>query len=140
MTIGRILRSLTVGAATGLRTMTGPATAFAVRKNGDWNWPVLLGALGEYIVDKLPSTPSRTRPLGLAARAIAASFAAASVAECDEERWLCAALGIAAAMGSAFAGEAYRAEAARRKVPAFLAALLEDGTAIALARAAVPRR
>ncbi len=136
----RIVRSFAVGAATGLRTMTGPAAAFAVRKNGNWNWPVLLGALGEYIIDKLPATPPRTRPAGLAARAIAAGFAAASVAEFDEERWTCAALGIAGAMGSAFAGRAFRAEAARRHVPDVLAALLEDAAAIALARAAVPRR
>jgi uncharacterized membrane protein len=140
MTAERIVRSFTVGAATGLRTMTGPASAFAVRKNGNWNWPVLVGALGEYIVDLLPSTPSRTRPFGLAARAAAAAFTAGALAELDEERWLCAAFGVAGAMGSAFAGRAYRTEAARRNVPDVIAALLEDGVAIALARAAIPRR
>jgi uncharacterized membrane protein len=140
MTFELSLRCLAVGAATGLRTMTGPATAFAVRKNGNWNWPVLIGALGEYVVDVLPSTPSRTRPAGLLARAIAASLAAGSLAGDDEERLTCAAYGIAGAMTAAFAGRAYRAEAAKLHVPNILAGLLEDGVAIAVARAAVSGR
>jgi uncharacterized membrane protein len=140
MTAERIVRSFAVGAATGLRTMTGPATAFVARKNGTWNWPVLIGALGEYVVDKLPSTPPRTRPFGLAARAVAGALAAASLAGDDDERLVCAACGIAGAMAFAFAGRAYRAEAAKHHVPNVIAGLLEDATAIAVARAALARR
>jgi uncharacterized membrane protein len=136
----RIVRSLALGAATGLRTMTGPAAAFAVRKNGNFNWPVLLGALSEYVVDVLPSTPSRTRPFGLAARAVSAALAAASLAGDDDERLTCAGYGVAAAMTAAFAGRAYRSEAAKLHIPNVLAGLLEDGVAIAVARAAVSGR
>jgi uncharacterized membrane protein len=120
--------------------MTGPAAAFAVRKNGNWNWPVLIGALSEYIVDKLPATRPRTRPFGLAARAVAAALAAGSLAGDDDERLACAAFGVAGAMVAAFAGRTYRAEAAKLHVPDVFAGLLEDGVAIAVARAALSRR
>ena len=138
MTAERILRSFTVGAATGLRTTTGPASAFRAR--GNWAWAFRTAALGELIVDKLPSTPSRTMPVGLAARAIAGGFAGASLAESAGDRWIGAACAITGAMAAAYAGAAYRRETARRRqVPPFIAALLEDGVAITLAWAAVPR-
>jgi len=125
------LRSLGIGAATGLRTMTGPAAAFAA-SSGNWRWLLRAAAVGEYVVDKLPSTPSRTQPFGLAARAIAGALSGAGVA--PESRYAGAALGVAGAIAAAYLGAAYRREAARRKLPDFACALLEDAAAITLAR------
>jgi uncharacterized membrane protein len=138
MTAQPLLRSLGVGAATGLRTMTGPAFAFAAT-SGRWTWLLRAAALGEYIVDKLPATPPRTQPLGLAARAVAAALAGASVAGKDE-RFPGATCGIASAIASAYAGVAYRNWCAARKLPPIAAALLEDGLAIALAWSSVPHK
>ncbi|HEY5349271.1 MAG TPA: hypothetical protein VIJ64_06055 [Candidatus Lustribacter sp.] len=139
MTAERLLRSFTVGAATGLRTTAGPASAFAAR-SGNWNWAFRIAALGELIADKLPSTPARTMPLGLAARAIAGGVAGASLADAAGDRWIAAACAVSGAMLTAYAGVAYRRETAKRNMSPFIAALLEDGAAIALAWAAVPRR
>jgi uncharacterized membrane protein len=132
------LRSFGVGASTGLRTMTGPAFAFA-GISGKWNWLFRAAALGEYIVDKLPSTPARTMPIGLAARAVAAGLAGASVAG-EDERLLGAAFGIAGAMATAYLGVAYRKVCADRKLPPVASALAEDGIAMALAWSVVPHK
>ena len=132
------LRSFGVGAATGLRTMTGPAFAFSDR-SGNWNWFFRAAAVGEYVADKLPNTPARTMPIGLAARAVAAAFAGGSVAGKDD-RLLGAACGVAGAMLTAYLGIAYRRACADRKIPAVAAALAEDGFAIALAWSMVPHK
>ena len=138
MTANNALRSFGVGAATGLRTMTGPAFAFA-GTSGKWNWLFRAAALGEYVVDKLPGTPARTRPFGLAARAIAAGLAGASVAG-EDERLLGAACGIAGAMATAYLGVAYRQACEERKLPPIASALAEDGLAMALAWSVVPHK
>jgi uncharacterized membrane protein len=65
-----------------------------------------LGALGELVIDKLPSTPNRTRLLGLVA-------------------------GVAGAIAGGFAGYEVRKRLVRAlKVPDFVIALLEDLVAI----------
>jgi uncharacterized membrane protein len=131
------LRALGVGAATGLRTMTGPAFAFSAI-GGNWNWVLRAAALGEYVVDKLPNTPARTQPFGLAARALAAGLAGASFD--PDERLLGAACAIGGAFATAYLGVAYRHACAERKIPAIAAALAEDGLAIALAWSVAPRK
>jgi uncharacterized membrane protein len=133
-----VLRSFGIGAATGLRTMTGPAFAFADR-SGNWNWLFRAAAAGEYIVDKLPNTPPRTMPFGLAARAVAAGLSGAAVAGRDD-RLLGAVCGIAAALPTAFLGAAYRQASAKRNVPPLAAALAEDALAIALAWSVTPHK
>jgi uncharacterized membrane protein len=138
MTTQRFVRSIGVGAATGLRTMTGPAFAFAAT-SGRWAWLLCAAAVGEYIVDKLPATPARTQPLGLAGRAVSAAFSGASVAG-EDERLLGATSAVAAAMASAYAGVAYRHWCAARKFPPIASALVEDSLAIALAWSSVPRK
>ena len=115
MTASNAFRAFGIGAATGLRSMTGPAFAFADRA-GNWNWALRATAVAEYVVDKLPNTPSRTQPAGLAVRAIAAAIAAA------------------------YLGAAYRQACAKRDLPPLAAALAEDGLAIALAWSAVPHK
>jgi uncharacterized membrane protein len=122
-----IVRALAVGAVCGLRTMCGPATVLPL--TGARRAVVVALALGELIADKLPQTPSRTQPLGLAARAITSAVSAASTAGDKRERLPAALLGVAAAMGAAFAGAGYRAWCARRRLPAIPSALAEDALA-----------
>jgi uncharacterized membrane protein len=135
MTQANAVRALGVGAATGLRTMTGPAFAFSSRA-GNWNWLFRAAAVGEYVADKLPNTPARTQPLGLAARALAAGLAGASLD--PDDRLLGAACAIGGAMATAYLGVAYREACAARNLPPIASALAEDGLAIALAWSAVP--
>jgi uncharacterized membrane protein len=121
-----VCRALAAGAVCGLRTMCGPATIVPLA--GTPRIVVIVLAVGELIADKLPQTPPRTQPLGLIARAVTASISAASTAE-GRDRVPAALLGIGAAMGSAFAGAAYRSWCARRRLPAIPCALLEDAVA-----------
>lgn len=92
----------------------------------------LVAVAGELVLDKLPQTPSRTSPPGLAARL--GSGAAAG--------WLLAgapgaAIGSAAAGLGAFAGERTRAALGRRTgLPDPLIAVAEDVVAIGVALAA----
>jgi uncharacterized membrane protein len=137
MTARTALRAFGAGAATGLRTMTGPAFVFSSNA-GNWNWLLRAAALGEYIVDKLPNTPARTQPLGLAARALSAGLTGASIA--PDERLLGAVCAIGAAMSTAFLGAAYRHACAERRFPPIASALAEDALAIGLAWSVAARK
>jgi uncharacterized membrane protein len=130
------LRALGSGAATGLRTMAGPTTAARGSTNG-WTRLLPLLAIGELIVDKLPTTPSRTLPPALAARAVAGAVAGAAVAELyDSNPWLGGGLGIVGAVGTAYIGRAYRELCHKRHIPDFVAAILEDAAAVGIGLAA----
>jgi len=130
------IRSFAIGAATGLRTMSGPT---AVGMKTGWGRILPFLAVGEMIADKLPSTPSRTIPAALVARMAGGALAGRSVAAAGGRNLIVGTLaGIVGAAGAAYAGEAYR-RLASRYVPAFVAALLEDGVAIAVARSAANR-
>ena len=85
--------------------------------------------IGELVVDKLPVTPSRTSPPPLLGRmAIGALVGAALFASEDRGQAVGGALGAAAALASAYAGERLRVQAAQRLgLPDPLVALLEDG-------------
>jgi uncharacterized membrane protein len=122
-----VFRALAAGAVCGLRTMCGPATVVPLA--GARRAAVVVLALGELVVDKLPQTPSRTQPFGLAARAITGAVSAASTAGERRDRVPAALLGVAAAMGAAYAGAAYRSFCARRRLPAIPSALIEDALA-----------
>jgi uncharacterized membrane protein len=137
-----------IGVIAGLRTMTAPAiVAWAAHRH--WlnlhNTPVaLMGstaavavftvlAFGELVVDKLPSTPNRTRVLGLLGRGLLGSLSGAAVAASGSQSIaLGVVLGAAGAIAGAFAGYEFRTRLVRAlKVPDFVIALLEDGVAIA---------
>ena len=67
----RWLRAAGMAGITGSRTALGPA--LAVRRSGRSGWPrasVYLMAALELIGDKLPRTPNRTAPIGLALRVV----------------------------------------------------------------------
>jgi uncharacterized membrane protein len=124
-------RSLAAGAVSGLRSTLGPTAAFHGER---WNRILPALALGELIADKLP-VPARTIPPALAIRAIAGAVAGAALAgDAERDRWLGGALGALGAIGFSYAGAAYR-ERASRYVPNVVAALIEDGVALGLARA-----
>jgi uncharacterized membrane protein len=89
-------------------------------------------ALGELVVDKLPSTPNRTRLLGLIGRSVLGGLSGAAVAASGEQSIvLGVVLGVAGAIAGAFTGYEIRKRLVRaHKVPDFVIALFEDAVAI----------
>ena len=142
-----LLLAFLIGVIAGLRTMTAPA-AVAWAANQHWlnlqNSPLaLMGstaavavftvlALGELIVDKLPSTPNRTKLPGLIGRSVLGGLSGAAVAASGAQPIaLGAVLGVAGAIAGAFAGYEVRKRLVRAfKVPDFVIALFEDAVAI----------
>jgi len=142
-----LLLAFLIGVIAGLRTMTAPAlVAWAANRN--WlnlhNSPLALmesiaavvvfslGALGELVVDKLPSTPNRTQLLGVIGRSVLGGLSGAAVAASGAQSIaLGVVLGVAGAITGAFAGYEARKRLVRAlKVPDFVIALLEDAVAI----------
>src|SRR5208283_4510090 len=136
-----------IGVFDGLRSLTAPAVvAWAAYLN--WlnlqNTPLsFMGstvavvmftalAIAELVADKLPSTPSRTAPLGLIARTVLGGLCGACLAVAGAQSILLGAvLGVAGGLAGAFAG--YRARTGLVKtlrVPDLVIALLEDVVAI----------
>ena len=139
------LRSATLaGAATGMRSTVAVAALISFRASGLPAWMTGRGGMvlaplavtGELVADKLPSTPSRLIPRGLAGRAAFAAFAGAVLARGDEQPLLpAAAIASAAALASAKICHDLRAAASNRFPPCAVAAA-EDGLALGLAGAA----
>jgi len=143
-----MLLAFLIGVIAGLRTMTAPAVV-AWAANRHWlnlhNSPLsLMGstaavavftvlALGELVVDKLPSTPSRTKLLGLIGRSVLGALSGAAVAASGAQSIAPGAvLGVAGAIVGAFGGYEIRQRLVRAlKVPDFVIALIEDTVAIA---------
>jgi uncharacterized membrane protein len=137
-----------IGVIGGLRTMTAPAVV-AWAANRHWinlhTSPLAfmgstaavavftLLALGELVIDKLPSTPNRTRLAGLIGRTVLGGLSGAGVAVAGSQSIAPGAiLGVAGAITGAFAGYEVRKRLVRAlKVPDFVIALLEDAVAIA---------
>ena len=136
-----------IGVIAGLRTMTAPAVV-TWAANRHWlnlyNSPLAfmgstaavavftLLALGELVIDKLPSTPNRTRLAGLIGRTVLGGLSGAGVAVAGSQ-WMApgAILGVAGAIAGAFGGYEVRKRLVRAlKVPDFVIALLEDAVAI----------
>ena len=143
-----LLLAFLIGVIAGLRTMTAPVVV-AWAANRHWlnlyQSPLaLMGstaavavftvlALGELVVDKLPSTPNRTKLLGLIGRSVLGGLSGAAVAASGTHSIAPGAvLGVAGAITGAFAGYKVRKRLVRAlKVPDFVIALLEDAVAIA---------
>jgi uncharacterized membrane protein len=137
-----------LGGCTGLRTMTPIAVLcwFAYRNVLHFaGWRSFtaslvaviifsLMALGEYVGDKLPTTPSRTKPVGLIARSLFAGFVGLLLAQVLVLNPLAAVIvGIAGALIGAFAGWFVRTRAvAALKCPDWPVAAVEDVIAIGL--------
>jgi uncharacterized membrane protein len=92
--VGVYLFAVVLGAISGLRTMAAP-TAISIATHLGWlnvsgTWlawlgyawtPWILGlfAIGELIVDQLPTTPSRKEPMPFAARLLAGMLSGAAI-------------------------------------------------------------
>jgi uncharacterized membrane protein len=143
-----IVRTILFGVATGGRSQL-PAAVLAVRAGirpapdtrlgravaSRWVRGLLVtGAAGELVGDKLPQTPSRLQPPGLAFRVLAAAAGSVVIAE-DEgsSRWLGAVIGGAAALAGSFGGAKWRATAAIRFGRDWPGAVIEDAAVATLA-------
>ena len=88
---------------------------------------------GELVADKLPTTPSRLEPPGLAGRVVSASLAAAVLARSGHRRPI-PAMAVASAAALAAAKVCHDARAAlARHLPDPVVAVAEDALAIGLA-------
>lgn len=144
---GVLCLAFLIGVVAGLRTMTAPAcVAWAASRN--WlnlvNSPLaFMGstvavaiftvlAVGELVVDKLPSTPNRTGLPGLIGRCLLGGLSGAGVAVSGAQSIaLGAILGVAGGIVGAFAGYEVRKRLVRAlKVPDVVIALVEDAVAI----------
>jgi uncharacterized membrane protein len=136
-----------IGVVAGLRSLTAPAVvAWAAHRNwidlhssplsfmGSTAAVVVftLGAVGELIADKLPSTPSRLKPTGFIARIVLGGLSGAAVAASTSQSMaLGAVLGAAGGIAGAFVGYELRTRLVRALgAPDFLIAGLEDAVAI----------
>ena len=136
-----------IGVVAGLRSVTAPAVvSWAARLRwldlhdsplsfmGSTAAVVVftLGALVELVADKLPSTPSRTRPMGLISRIVLGGLAGGAVAAAGSHPIpLGAVFGAAGGIVGAFGGYEVRTRLVRAlNVPDFVVACVEDAVAI----------
>ncbi len=140
-----IWRTLILGAIAGSRSMAAPATLsravsdgrvdglgdtpFAILGSPGVSTALRIMEIGELVVDKLPVAPSRTSPPPLLGRAASGGLVGAALFASEDRRSLVGgALGAAAALASAYAGERLRLQAAEKLgMPDPVVALLEDG-------------
>ena len=136
--------AILAGAATGMRSTVAVAALISRRASGLPTWlarrPAAvvapLAVTSELAMDKLPSTPSRLEPPGLAGRAALAALAGAVIARgTDQPQLLEALVASAAALASARVCHALRVALSER-LPSCAVAAGEDRLALALAAAA----
>ncbi|WP_406858125.1 DUF4126 domain-containing protein [Alsobacter sp. KACC 23698] len=143
-----LICAFAMGVVAGLRTMTAPAAvSWAARLGalpvGDtglavlgyaWTpWILTLLALGEYVADQWPSTPSRTVPVQFAGRVLSGAFCGAAIGAASASMAAGAAAGAVGAVVGTLGGRAARgrlASAFGRDRPA---AFIEDGVAVGAA-------
>jgi len=142
----RWLRAAGMAGITGSRTALGPA--LAVRRSGGSGWrraSVYLMAALELLGDKLPRTPNRTAPLGLALRMASAAGVALALRRRRGRAAAAGALtaiGVGCAVAGAFAGLRLRRALTRRlgggPWASAAAGALEDAALIAVGRRLAP--
>jgi uncharacterized membrane protein len=127
-----------LGVVSGLRTFT-PLAAVLIRRGSVWGFVLAIAAAAEYVVDALPNTPSRTRPVGLTARVISGALVGWLIATMHGGQAITGAIaGIIGAVIGAYAGYAARCEAIKR-IGAYPAAIVGDLIAIGFAALIVTR-
>jgi len=148
-----IIAILLIGFSTGLRSFTSSAvlawaadlgrlsvgaTLFSFMASPITAGVLTLFALGEYVADLLPKTPSRTAAVGLIARFIMGTFAAGCIAAVSGRSLVLGLLGGITAIGGAFAGYYARTGLVKSlNVKDPLIAIPEDIAAVILAVASV---
>ncbi|CAN5200889.1 MAG: DUF4126 family protein [Rubrobacter sp.] len=140
-------RTLSLGAISGLRSMSGPAFVSLAARNGNLDLEgtplaflgssrlskvIVVMELGELVGDKLPKTPSRSALPPLLGRAASGALVGAAVFVSDGRRATTgAALGSTAAIVAALAGERLRALAVEKTgLLDPVIALAEDATVL----------
>ncbi|MBM9594500.1 DUF4126 family protein [Roseitranquillus sediminis] len=134
-----------IGVVAGLRTMTAPA---AIAWAGWLGWLELAGtwaaflaspwavgilsalALGEFVTDQLPSTPSRKVPVQLAGRVASGAFSGAALGAAVDAPLLGFVAGAVGAVAGAYGGATARARMSAALSRPRPAALIEDAVAI----------
>lgn len=118
-------------AAFGWLNLSTTPLAFLTSAYTPW---VLSGlALGELVVDQLPSTPSRTVPMQFGARIVSGALSGGAIGASAGNLWLGVVAGVAGAVIGTLGGRALRGSLAARFKSDHPAAFIEDGLAIALA-------
>jgi uncharacterized membrane protein len=151
-----VLLSLLIGIVAGLRTLTAPAAVSWAASLGilhlDGSWLAFLGhrvtpwiltvlALGEFVGDQLPSTPSRKVPMQFAARIVSGAVSGAAIGAHGGMLFTGAVAGAFGAVIGTLGGAAARARLAAGFGKDRPAAFLEDAVAVlgaALVIGAVP--
>jgi uncharacterized membrane protein len=138
--VSGLVSAILVGAASGGRSQAGLAAAYLTAPTPAGpatRIAVASAAIGELIADKLPSTPSRLAPAGIAPRVALGATSAALLARRRGGHGVpvlvATVVGAGAAIGGAILGAAWREAADNRGIPALPAALVEDVTSYALA-------
>jgi uncharacterized membrane protein len=145
------LRALLLGLATGGRSTVGvSALALTTPRSRSWltgRWvrrTAGLAVVGELTGDKLPQSPSRLAPPGLAARLAGGAASGVLVARRGGNSWSAAVLagliGVAGAVAGALLGARWRSLAARRFGADWPGAALEDASWLAVAGYAATAR
>jgi uncharacterized membrane protein len=147
-----MLLALVLGVVAGLRAMTAPAAVTWAAHLGaldvaatpvaflasPWaRWILSALALGEYVTDQLPSTPSRTVPVQFATRILSGALCGAAAAGAGGAWIAGVALGALGAAAGTLGSRAARARLAAAFGSDRPAAFLEDAVAIALAAVAL---
>ena len=140
-----LLLSLLLGVVSGLRTMTGPmlvswgaclgwikleTTPLAFLGYTYTPWVLTLLAIGELIIDKRPSTPSRTVPPQFGARIVSGGLSGAAIGAAHGAMLAGLLAGIVGAVIGTLGGRQMRAQLASSFGKDLPAALLEDAVAV----------
>lgn len=133
-----LILALGLGFVSGLRAFTAPA-AVMLSRGGVAGIVLAVFAIGEYVVDALPMTPSRTALPSIVVRPLSGAFVGWTICAMHGGSVVAGAiLGIIGALAGTYAGHAARVAAIAR-IGAIPAALTEDVVAIALAAFLVTR-
>lgn len=146
-----LLASLLIGIVAGSRAMLAPAAVAWAAWLG-WidlapTWAAFLGsgwavlvlsalALGEFVTDQLPSTPSRKVPVQFGGRLVSGGFSGAALGALAASTPLGLAAGVVGALAGTYGGAALRSSLAASFGSDRPAAFLEDAAALVLALAA----
>lgn len=136
-----------LGAVAGLRAMMAPAllSYFASRPENDEfennlfaspKTAVVLGLLaaGEFVGDKLPSTPNRTETLGLTARIFSGALVGGLICAAHQKNVRAGSfIGALSAIAAAFAGQHLRSTIANQTgIPSAVLGIVEDAAAVGI--------
>ncbi|HEY2459529.1 MAG TPA: DUF4126 family protein [Candidatus Acidoferrum sp.] len=141
------LLAFLIGVIAGLRAMTAPAvtswaahhawlnlhnTPLAFMGSAAASIVFILLAVFEFVTDTLPSTPSRTKPVGLIARILTGGISGAAIAAAGGQSIaIGAVLGAVGGVAGAFAGYQVRTRLVKAlRVPDIVIAILEDVVAV----------